>query len=224
MRPAGYLLIGLLWLPPANWAQSGGATPVKETAEAQRERRLKVPDIVQAMGLQAGSNVADIGAGEGFYEPSLSRAVGPGGRIYAEDIDKRAIKELRTRVSKGHLRNVQVVFGAPDDPKLPAGSLDAVLMVIAYHEVENHEKMLEHIRSALKPGGRYVIVDMTPHKTMNRPRADQAKNHVIAADLAESEVRGAGFEVVSRDDHFIDNPDEETTRWMMVFRRTGERQ
>jgi len=60
---------------------------------------------------------------------------------------------------------------------------------------------------------------MSPHKTLNRPRADQVKNHVIAADLAESEIREAGFEVVSRDDRFIDSPDEESTRWMIVFRK-----
>jgi len=60
---------------------------------------------------------------------------------------------------------------------------------------------------------------MTPNKTLSRPRADQVKNHVIAPNLAESEIRQAGFEVVSRDDHFIDRPDEEYTRWMIVFRK-----
>jgi hypothetical protein len=92
-------------------------------------------------------------------------------------------------------------------------------MVITYHEVADHENMLEHVLAALKPEGRFVVVDMTPHKTLSRPRADQAKNHVIAPDLAETEIRGAGFAVVSRDDHFIDNPDEESTRWMIVFKK-----
>jgi ubiquinone/menaquinone biosynthesis C-methylase UbiE len=209
------LLAVCVCFSPAVWAQD-------DAAEAKRERELKMPEIVRALGLKEGSRVADIGAGEGTYESSLARAVGAGGRVYAEDIDeKRAIKQLRERVEKNHLDNVEVVLGTSGDPKLPVDALDSVLMVIMYHEVEAYEQMLEHVRAALKEGGRFVVVDMTPHKTLTRPRADQAKNHVIAPDLAESEIRHAGFEVVSRDDHFIDNPDEESTRWMIVFRKPG---
>lgn len=140
----------------------------------------------------------DIGAGGGSYEPAL-----------------------RERVDSDHLRNVEVIEGAPADPKLPAASLDGALMVIMYHEIEDHRAMLEPVKAALKPGGRLVIVDMAPHKTLARPRGDPTKNHVIAADLVESEVRETGFEVVSRDDHFIDRPDDESTRWMIVFRKRG---
>jgi ubiquinone/menaquinone biosynthesis C-methylase UbiE len=178
-----------------------------------------MPEIIQALGLKEGSKVADIGAGEGYYEVAMSRAVGAAGRIYAEDISPDAIKRLHERVEKDNLANVAVIEGAADDPKLPAGALDAVLMVITYHEIADHQKMLEHVAAALKPAGRFVVVDMTPHKTLNRPRADQVKNHVIAPDLAEAEFRQAGFEVAARDDHFIDNPDEESTRWMIVCRK-----
>jgi ubiquinone/menaquinone biosynthesis C-methylase UbiE len=220
---AAVLLLGacLLCLPgaPAQAPNPGGETP--EAAQAKRERELKMPEIIQALGLTEGARVADIGAGEGYYEIPMARTVGPGGRVYAEDINAGALKRLRERVASGRLGNVNVIEGAPADPKLPGGSLDGVLMVIMYHEVEDHQAMLEHVKAALKPGGRLVIVDMPPRKTLTRPRADQTKNHVIAADLVESEVREAGFEVVSRDDHFIDRPDEETTRWMIVFRKPG---
>jgi ubiquinone/menaquinone biosynthesis C-methylase UbiE len=188
--------------------------------KAKRERDLKVPEIVKALDLKEGSLVADIGAGDGFYDVSLSKAVGATGRVYAEDIDEKgAIKHLRERVEKDKLGNVEVVLGVPDDPKLPAGALDGVLMVITYHEIADYKKMLEHVSEALKPGGRFVVVEMTPHKTLSRPRAVQMKNHVLAPDLAESEIREAGFEVASRDEHFIDNPDEEVVRWMIVFRK-----
>ena len=224
---AAILALGvLLCLPPSGSAQASGCpAPSKESADAKRERDLKIPEIVQALGLTEGAKVADIGAGDGFYEISLSRAVGPQGRVYAEDIDEKgAIKKLQERVDKDHLGNVDVILGAPDDPKLPSGALDAVLTVISYHEVADYTKVLEHIMAALKPGGRFVVVDMMPHKTLTRPRADQVKNHVIAADLAEIEIHQAGFEVVLRDDHFIDNPDEESTRWMIVFRKPVARQ
>ncbi len=209
MKPLFLLLGAVLWAAAAD-----------DTAASKRERELRIPEIIEALGLAQGSSVADIGAGEGEYEPSLARAVGSSGRVYAEDIDEKgAIKDLKERVAKDHLNNVEVVLGAPDDPKLPAGTLDGALMVISYHEIADHEKVLDHVRAALKPGGRLVIVDMMPHKTIGRPRADQTKNHVIAADLAESEVRQAGFEIVSRDDHFIDRPDEESTRWIIVSRK-----
>ncbi|HUB82241.1 MAG TPA: methyltransferase domain-containing protein [Bryobacteraceae bacterium] len=188
-------------------------------AYSQHERDLKMPEIITAMDLHAGSQAADIGAGWGDYEAALSRAVGGNGQVYAEDIAADSLKRLRQRIQKGHLRNVKVIQGVADDPKLPSGQLDAVLMVIMYHEVANPHAMLEHLKAALKPGGRLVIVDMTPHKTLSRPRGDQTKNHVIAPDTVESEVRAAGFEVVSRDDRFIDRPDEESTRYMFVFRK-----
>ena len=214
MRTAALIFATLLC-----WAPAAGAQPPGSEAQAKREQNLKMPDIVRAMGLVEGSKAADIGAGGGYYEPAMSRAVGTGGHVYAEDISADEIRQLHKLVDESHLANVEVIEGTADDPKLPEGALDSALMVIMYHEIADHEAMLKHVLAALKPGGRLVIVDMTPHKTISRPRADQVKNHVIAPDLAEAEVRSAGFEVVSRDDHFIDRPDEESTRWMIVFRK-----
>jgi ubiquinone/menaquinone biosynthesis C-methylase UbiE len=194
-------------------------TPPSDAAQVKREHDLKMPEIVRAMGLKEGSRAADIGAGDGDYEPALARSVGAAGRIYAEDISEGAIKRLHKLVDESHLANVEVIHGSADDPKLPEHALDAVLMVIAYHEVADHEAMMKHVMAALHPGGRLVIVDMAPHKTQARPRADQTKIHVIAPDIVEAEGRAAGFDVVSRDDRFIDNPDEESTRWMIVFRK-----
>ncbi len=193
-----------------------------QTADEKQEQHLKVAEVMDAMGIGAGSQAADIGAGGGFFTQRLSRRVGPTGRVYAIDIDtKYAIPHLKQLVKKQSLKNVEVIHSEPGDPKLPAGKLDAVLMVIAYHEVEPYKEMLGHVKAALKPGGRLVVVDMMPHKTMSRPRADQAKNHVIAPDIAQEEFRAAGFEIVSRKDDFVDWPDEESTRWIIVCRRGG---
>ena len=221
MRRGILVLAVLSCLATTNRAQTAGAViAAADSPYTARERSLKMPEIIQALGLKDGCVMADIGAGNGMYEAALSRAVGASGRVYAEDIEEKyAVKELHDRVAKDKLENVAVILGVPEDPKLPVGALDAALMVITYHEVVPYQKMLEHVMAALKPGGRLVVVDMMPHKTISRPRADQVKNHVIAADLAESEIRSAGFAVVSRDDHFIDDPDEESTRWMIVFRK-----
>ncbi len=220
MRLRSLLLSTWLLAQPAIWAQApAGAVAPVDSEQAKREHDLKMPEIIQALGLKERSKIADIGAGSGDYEVALSRAVGAEGRVYAEDISADSIKRLHTRVDKDHLINVDVIEGVPDDPKLPSAELDAVLMVITYHEIADYQKMLEHVAAALKPGGRLVVVDLVPNKTLTRPRAVQVKNHVIAPDLVESEVRQAGFEVVSRNDHFIDNPDEETTRWMIIFQK-----
>lgn len=220
MRVASLLLSACLVAPQAIWAQApASSVAAADAAQAKRERDHKMPQIILALGLKEHSRVADIGAGDGDYEVAISRAVGVEGRVYAEDISPDSIKRLHERVDKDHLGNVSVIEGVPDDPKLPSGELDAVLMVATYHEIADYQKMLEHVVAALKPGGRFVVVDLAPHKTRTRPRADQVKNHVIAPELAESEIRQAGMELMSRDDHFIDNPDEESTRWMIVFRK-----
>jgi predicted methyltransferase len=224
MKAAILIVSACLTVLPGLCAQTSGCTTAAaESAQAKRERDLKMPEIIQALGLKEGSRVADIGAGDGYYDVAMSRVVGSEGRVYAEDISPGAIKRLHERVDEAHLGNVEVIEGVADDPKLPAGALDGVLMVITYHEVADYRKMLQHVIAALKPGSWFVMVEMTPHKTLTRPRADQTKNHVIAPDLAISEIREAGFEVVSRDDHFIDRPDEESTRWMMVFRKPAGR-
>jgi len=215
MKTANLIFSAFLLVSPCAWGQPAAGPD----AYSKHEHNLKMPEIVSAMQLHAGSKAADIGAGWGDFEPALSRAAGAEGQVYAEDITPEAIRQLHQRIRKNHLRNVKVIQGVADDPALPPGEFDAVLMVIMYHEVANPQKMLEHVKAALKPGGHLVIVDMPPRKTINRPRADQTKNHVIAADTVESEVRQAGFEVVSRDDHFIDRPDEESTRFMIVFRK-----
>ena len=171
-------------------------------------------------GEPTGVGVADIGAGEGFFTSRLAKKVGASGRVFAVDIDdKHAIPKLKELVEEQSLANVSVIHSEPADPKLTAGSLDAALMVIVYHEVEPYREMLKHVLEALKPGGRFVVVDNMPHKTRSRPRADQAKNHVLSPEVAEPEFKAAGFEIVARRDDFIDRPDEEEIKWMIVCRR-----
>jgi predicted methyltransferase len=194
---------------------SGSPSP-----EESRAKAIRLSEIVDALALSPGSHVADIGAGEGFFTARLAKRVGPDGQVFAIDIDdKHAIPKLKELVEKESLENVSVILSEPGDPKLPREGLDAVLMVIVYHEVEPYKEMLAHVFSALKPGGRFVIVDNMPRKTRSRPRADQMKNHVLSPELTEAELKAAGFEITSRQDDFVDRPDEEDAKWMIVSRR-----
>jgi ubiquinone/menaquinone biosynthesis C-methylase UbiE len=176
--------------------------------------------VVRALHPEPGYRIADIGAGRGDFTFPIARIVGPTGKVYAVDIDEaNAIRQLRKRVEQDHVDNVEIILSKPDDPLLPAGTLDAVLIVNAYHEIEPYEAMLGHLRAALKSGGRLLIVDNMPGRTRGQPREIQIKNHMIAPDLVEAELRQAGFHVDSRNDDIDENPAADHARWAIVAHR-----
>lgn len=118
------------------------------------------PDqIMDALQIGEGSKVADLGAGGGWFTVRLARRVGPNGRVYAEDIQPQMIDAIKRRISREGLANVETVLGTPVDPKLPPASLDAALMVDAYHEAEEPVTLLRNLRRALKPTGTIGIVN-----------------------------------------------------------------
>ena len=123
---------------------------------------LKLPDIVRHLDIQKGSHVADIGCGPGGLTVLLGHLVGGEGRVYAEDIDPKALAKTTEWAAKERLQNVQTVLGAPDDPRLPAASLDAALILNTYHEFEKPRAILSRLSVALKPGGRLVVIDDVP--------------------------------------------------------------
>jgi ubiquinone/menaquinone biosynthesis C-methylase UbiE len=147
------------------------------TVSAQRHPRLFPPeDLGQLEGpdrdawqrpdqimdaLQIGENsvVADLGAGGGWFTVRLARHVGPNGRVYAEDIQPEMIQAIERRVQREGLKNVTTQRGTADDPRLPPGALDAVLIVDAYHEIENPVALLRNVRTALKPTGVVGIIN-----------------------------------------------------------------
>ena len=170
-----------------------------------------------ALAVDAGSRVADVGAGRGYFTSHLSRRVGPNGRVYAVDISDRALGQLRRLVESEELDNVDVIRGEIDDPGLPEGSLDAVLMVDAYHEMTEYEAMLARVYGALKPGGRLVILDLAPpDSTAARDR--QTASHRLGLSLVEREVVEAGFEVIERDPRFTSGG-RGSGQWMLVAGR-----
>lgn len=134
----------------------GGSGDSHDHASAER-----VALIAKALSIGPGASVADVGAGAGDYAIRLAGLVGDAGRVYAVDIDPGALAKLRTRIERDGRSNVVVQEGAVDDPRLPEASLDAALIVHAYHEMTEHRAMLARLRAALKPGGRLAIVTAT---------------------------------------------------------------
>jgi ubiquinone/menaquinone biosynthesis C-methylase UbiE len=114
------------------------------------------------------------------------------------------------------LRNVEVVHGTTDDPKLPDASLDAALIVNAYHEMTEHEAMLGHIRRALKPDGRLVILEPISPSRRTASRSDQTKQHEIASELVLQDARAVGFKIASLEEPFSRHSGH-GVEWLMVL-------
>lgn len=104
--------------------------------------------------------VADIGAGDGYYVNRLSPMVGASGRVYGNDIVRDYLVLLQTRVAREKLGNVQVVLGDAHDPRLPSGDVDVAIMIHMYHEIEQPFGLLWNLATSMKAGGRLVILDL----------------------------------------------------------------
>lgn len=185
--------------------------------EEQRESWQKVGEIFKAMGVKPGAVVADIGAGDGFFTSRLSAAVGAEGRVLAVDVGANPLKRLRARVEEEKLSNVEVIEGTTDDPKLPAGTLDAALIVNAYHEMTEHQAMLAKIKAALKPEGRLIIVEPIAPSRRNATRAQQTSNHEIDPSFVRKEARDAGFHAIELVDPFTERHSGRDHEWMLVL-------
>lgn len=191
-----------------------------QAARAQNSDRddwQRVPDVMAALAIGSGSRVADVGAGSGYFTSHLARQVGADGRVYAVEISDSELSRLRRLADDEGFENIQVVRGETDDPRLPAQSLDALLVVDAYHEMTEYEAMLAGIYSALKPGGRLVILDLVPSDG-STSRDRQVDRHRIEIDLVEQEVLAAGFEVVDSDPQFT-RTGRGRGQWMLTARR-----
>ena len=206
----------LYMTPFARVASDCGCGEQDDAREAQREREQRMDDVFKALDIRTGAVVADVGAGRGFYTVRLARAVGEGGKVYAIDISSSALRDLRRRVEREGFYNVDVIEGAADNPRLPDAALDAVLIVNAYHEMTEHQAMLEGIRRALKPTGRLVILEPISPSRRTSPRRDQTAQHEISPELVLADVRKAGFTLASLEEAFARRSGHET-EWLMVL-------
>jgi ubiquinone/menaquinone biosynthesis C-methylase UbiE len=154
------------------------------------------PDqIMDALQIGENSVVADLGAGGGWFTVRLARRVGPNGHVYAEDIQPQMIESIQRRRDREGLPNVETVLGTAVDPKLPAGSLDAVLIVDAYHEIEQPVALLKNVVKALKPGGTIGIVNFKKDGGGPGPDMDER----VDAEKVVDDARAAGLELRKRE-------------------------
>jgi SAM-dependent methyltransferase len=151
-----------------------------------RDKKLQIDRVMDLLGITPGKNVADIGAGSGWFTVRAARRVGPTGAVIAEDINPLAIEYIGKRAVKDSLPNVRTVLGAPDDPRLPAGSVDAVLMLKVYHEIARPVPTMKVLQRALRSGAKVGIID----------RNGSGANHGLNQDVVVKEMGEAGYKLV----------------------------
>src|SRR5579884_1742968 len=184
---------GLLLCAGFTGSQVIGTLHRLDAVEADRDRWQHADEIIAALGLHNGATVTDLGCGSGYFTLRLSPAAGPNGTVLAEDIRRLPLMFLRVRALLRHEQNIRIILGTADEPGLPVGTVDAVLIANTYHEFAHPELILRHVRRALRPGGRLVIVDREPG-----PGGAEAGEHRIAAGVVEGEIVQAGFMVSAR--------------------------
>lgn len=168
-----------------------------------RAERLHVDRVMDILGITAGKSVADIGAGSGWFSVRAARRVGAAGTVYAVDINPEAIQYIDQRAHKEQLTNVKTILSKPDDPSLPAHSVDAVLLLKSYHEVAEPITLLRNLREALRPDAKVGIID----------RNGNGENHGVMSDVVIREAKEAGYRLVGRYD-FV-KPDD--VDYFLVF-------
>ena len=153
---------------------------------AGRDQRLQINRVMDILGIAPGKNVADIGAGSGWFTTRAARRVGPTGTVYAVDINPEAIAYIDRRARNESLANIKTVLSKTDDPLLPNATVDAVLLLKTYHEVSDPVSLLQHLRPSLKPEARVGIID----------REGNGTNHGVSRKVVVDEAAQAGYRLV----------------------------
>ena len=155
-----------------------------------RDERLQINRVMDLLGISSGKNVADIGAGSGWFTVRAATRVGGNGKVYAVDINPEAVRYIEDRTAKEHVPNVKTILSNANDPRLPKDSIDAVLLLKTYHEVAQPVELLRNLRPALRPGAKVGIID----------RNGNGEDHGIESDVVIHEAKEAGFRLVDKYD------------------------
>jgi arsenite methyltransferase len=158
------------------------------------------PDLViDALDIQPGDHVVDLGSGEGYFLSYLVEAVGPEGRVTAVDVDEEVTDALQARVDEEGWNNVHVILGEFGDPKLAEGDAHLVLVVNTYHHIEDRPEYFANLQSALRPEGRIALIDPNLELT-GLLSLTLDEGHRSAIDDVHTEMSTAGYREIDRFD------------------------
>lgn len=163
------------------------------------EERQPPEKVMDAIGIKPGMIIGEVGAGRGRYTVHLAHRVGSEGKIYANDIDEKALSYLRERCRRNNIQNIETILGKVDDPLFPERSLDMVIMVWVYHMLEKPIPLMKNLRSSLKPGATVVILDPPDEEIDEEIKELKGKLDPDRPTIKERIEKGgaeAGFELV----------------------------
>jgi ubiquinone/menaquinone biosynthesis C-methylase UbiE len=168
---------------------AGIATDAAWLDRLSRQKEESPDRALELIGVRAGMVVADVGAGTGYMTIRLAKLVGPGGRVYATDIQPAMLRSIRDKVQNEHLENVTVVQGSDVDAHLPEGTVDLAVLVDVYHELERPREILGSLRRSLKPDGELVLIEYRKED----PGLPIAPTHRMSVAEVRMEVEAEGF-------------------------------
>ena len=169
---------------------------VRRFDDPERDAWQKPESVIAFLDLPEGAVVADIGAGTGYFSIRLARAVDDGRRVLAVDVERSLIEHIRERAEKEGLTAVETILGEPDDPRLPEGAVDRILIVDTWHHIDDRLAYLGRLARALRPGGSVVVVDFRDGELPVGP----PPGHKLTESHVRAEFAEAGWTLVESSD------------------------
>ncbi len=161
------------------------------------DQSQEVTRLAELTQWKAGTIVADVGAGDGTYSFEAAEKVGPSGRVYATEIDREKLKNLRAEATKRKRENIVIVEGTTDDTKLPSSCCDTIFLRHVYHHLTQPQEFDRNLARSLKPGAYLAVIDFPPSPNLP-PVEGVPKNrggHGIPENVVEDELTAAGLQV-----------------------------
>lgn len=167
-----------------------GCTAAKRLAYEgfNRDEWQKPEEVIRALKIEPGQIIADLGSGSGYFTFRLARAVAPGGKVYAVDVDEDMNEYLKGQARERGVTNIEVIVPKRDDPSLPPSGVHMIYSTNTYHFLENRAVYFERASKYLRPGGRVVIIDFS-----GRQWFDIFGAHYTPGDVIKSEMKKAGY-------------------------------
>jgi ubiquinone/menaquinone biosynthesis C-methylase UbiE len=179
---------------------AAGCAQLKQCAYAgiNRDQWQQPEKVVAELKIEPGSVVADLGSGGGYFTFRLADAVGPGGKVYAVDIDRDMAELIARRATEEGRRNVEVILAKPQDPLLPQAAVDLIFTSNTYHHIDNRIAYFIKLRPTLRPGGRVAIIDFD-----RRSWLEGLLRHYTPSEFIKREMEQAGYSL-QRELDFLD--------------------
>lgn len=194
-----------------------GYSQYKKQYWESRNEWQNVSKLIELMKIEKDMKVADIGCHEGYMTVHLSSYLSNKGRVYAVDVVESRIEKLKKFLKEENKTNVIPIIGKYDDPLLPKNTLDAVIIMDTYHEIDANKKVLRKVYQSLKKGGRLLILEEIKTYRINNSRESQRSGHDIALRYVKKDLLQTGFVIEKEIPDFgrWENKEEEQM-WILV--------